>query len=280
MEGRKRPDGCQSRSCVLDSLDSVVLLTARQLALTTVALTVPAALLWRQKRTLGLQSNITIGKKHSTSPPLRRRANAGWGATSAARATSSRPSESLKASSSSPPPRKTSGAGRGRIIGSDTTVVAASSQTSSKTTSTTTSNTPPSLLDGPLISLGAFGLATGLVGFALVLGVWGVRQSMGVDNVDQFAARVRQILRTRMPALSHRLYRSTDDAGGGHDKGLEDKETGEADGSVSGKGAWTWDAAEERLRTAFDRGGLSEWAECAVGELEAERKLERARRAS
>ena len=37
---------------------------------------------------------------------------------------------------------------------------------------------------------------------------------------------------------------------------------------------WKWEDAEERLRVAYDQGGFSGWAEAALKELEAERKLE------
>ena len=39
------------------------------------------------------------------------------------------------------------------------------------------------LFDGPLLSLGAFGLATAAVGVGAVLSVWGVQKALGVQNV-------------------------------------------------------------------------------------------------
>jgi hypothetical protein len=41
---------------------------------------------------------------------------------------------------------------------------------------------------------------------------------------------------------------------------------------------WTWAAAETRLSEAYERGGLSAWAQAAQREVEAEGKLERRRR--
>lgn len=37
--------------------------------------------------------------------------------------------------------------------------------------------------NSPLYALGAFGLATAAVGVAALAGVWGVRTSLGVENV-------------------------------------------------------------------------------------------------
>ena len=39
------------------------------------------------------------------------------------------------------------------------------------------------IFDGPLLSLGAFGIATAAVGVGAVLGVWGVQRSLGVQSV-------------------------------------------------------------------------------------------------
>ena len=77
-----------------------------------------------------------------------------------------------------------------------------------------------------------------------------------------------------MPVLSSRIYRpaSVSDEAPRSTIGRENRaEAVEAHG-------WTWDAAEDRLRAAYDRGGVGEWAECALRELEAEEKLERTRR--
>lgn len=38
---------------------------------------------------------------------------------------------------------------------------------------------------------------------------------------------------------------------------------------------WTWDAAQERLEEAFERGGFTGWLAAAAEEIEAERRLER-----
>lgn len=38
---------------------------------------------------------------------------------------------------------------------------------------------------------------------------------------------------------------------------------------------WTWDAAQERLESAFEQGGFAGWLAAAAQEIEAERRLER-----
>lgn len=78
-----------------------------------------------------------------------------------------------------------------------------------------------------------------------------------------------------MPGLSSRLYRPADDSDGIIP--LSAEEQGIPSTQVKANG-WTWDAAEDRLRAAFDRGGVGEWAESAMRELEAEEELERRRR--
>lgn len=42
--------------------------------------------------------------------------------------------------------------------------------------------------------------------------------------------------------------------------------------------AWTLEDAERRLRVAFDKNGVSGWAEAALNELEAEAERERLKR--
>ncbi len=41
---------------------------------------------------------------------------------------------------------------------------------------------------------------------------------------------------------------------------------------------WTWSAAEQRLREAFDKDGFSGWISAVMQELEAEGRIERAKR--
>jgi hypothetical protein len=41
---------------------------------------------------------------------------------------------------------------------------------------------------------------------------------------------------------------------------------------------WNWPAAQARLAAAYERGGVAQFAEAAVGEVEAELELERRKR--
>ena len=50
------------------------------------------------------------------------------------------------------------------------------------------------------------------------------------------------------------------------------------DDAIQTTSEWTWAAAEDRLRDAFEEGGIVAWAECALRELEAEVHQERRRR--
>lgn len=84
---------------------------------------------------------------------------------------------------------------------------------------------------------------------------------------------MREIILERLPVLSQKLYGSEKD---GSDEGGHIPVT-EVLGSPIPT-SWSWDAAEGRLREAFDRGGFTEWAEAAVTELEEEGKVERRKR--
>ncbi|KAI5121987.1 hypothetical protein M0805_001820 [Coniferiporia weirii] len=246
------------------------------LAVTTVALAVPAVLLWRQKRSLGLQSQPIIGKKHSSTPPVRRRGGTGWGTISPRPQAESVSGPSTASSSSSvspPPPRRATPRAKLTSVG-----VAPSRSPSAPKLANMKSESPDasgSLLDSPLMSLGALGLATAAVGIAATLGVWGVQRSMGVDNVDQFAARMRHLLLTHMPTLSSRIYRTAEDPDTSLLSDGPERAGEPGSGEVEG---WAWEAAEDRLTSAFERGGVREWAERALVELEAEEKVERSRR--
>lgn len=79
---------------------------------------------------------------------------------------------------------------------------------------------------------------------------------------------MRELLTEKMPMLSSRIRRLP-----------ESEEEGEVtrQAQVFSDGVdptWKWEDAEERLRVAYDQGGFSGWAEAALKELEAERKLE------
>ncbi|THH10623.1 hypothetical protein EW145_g1193 [Phellinidium pouzarii] len=226
------------------------------LAVTSVALAVPAVLLWRQKRSLGLQKLTVLGGNKGTPPPARRRGGAGWGtlpSQSQTEAVSTSSSSTGVSLPSSPPPRRRKfGA---RVVGVSEASSRLSSSPKSANVIPQSSEASASLFDSPLLSLGAFGVATGLVGVSAVLGVWGVQRWMGVDNVDQFAARIRQLLLVHMPGLSSRIHRAANDTDGYL---LPDSPERSREHETREPHNWTWHAAEERLRLAFKRGGTDE----------------------
>ena len=134
----------------------------------------------------------------------------------------------------------------------------------------------------------AFGIATAAV---LALGtttVWGVKSYLGVNTVRlltspkrsgllrdfqtaEFAQTMRRIIATHMPVFSSRLLRETEEEDGIFH--ITSDGTAEQDAQN-----WAWPDAEKRLQAAFEKNGFSGWAEAAVRELEAERKLEQRKR--
>lgn len=106
---------------------------------------------------------------------------------------------------------------------------------------------------------------------------------------------MRELILNHMPLLSSRIHRPVADDDDsplnvpGHDRPTQSTSTvSNAAISITGKTmnptvdsermqSWTWPEAERRLTEAFERGGFSEWAECAIHELEAEGKAERRR---
>ena len=72
--------------------------------------------------------------------------------------------------------------------------------------------------------------------------------------------------------MSRRIYGQKEDATEGT------LNMNERDTRRWSKDNWTWSAAEDRLSTAFEKGGLAVWAETALRELEAEAEQERSKR--
>jgi hypothetical protein len=84
---------------------------------------------------------------------------------------------------------------------------------------------------------------------------------------------MRSIFQTTIPGLGSRLYRppETDD----------ERYEIEVHGVVSPsavEGDWNWKDAEERLKKAYEEGGIATWAQTALRELEAEVEVERTKR--
>ena len=152
--------------------------------------------------------------------------------------------------------------------------------------------------NGPLRAAGAFSIATALVGVSAWATVIGVKSYMQVKTVrqcyiqsdaftskrlfwyqvDEFAIRMRTLIREQLPVFSARLHRPLESA----DHGLTaDPEDGEiqfaftSSTSDSEQQPWTREGFERRLSEAYDKGGLSTWFSQLVQELEREGELER-----
>ena len=78
----------------------------------------------------------------------------------------------------------------------------------------------------------------------------------------------------KIPVLSSRIHRRIV---GEVDDGAEEEQVHPlSDGGVDT--AWRFEDAVGRLRAAFDKNGVSGWAEAALNELEAEAEMERLKR--
>jgi len=124
--------------------------------------------------------------------------------------------------------------------------------------------------DGPLYTLKAFTIATAGVVFTASVSIWGLMQYVGARDTQEFAQLMRSAVLTRLPRLSARIHRPS--------------ETGDNPSDIvpilpsSSSEPWTWTDAEERLKKAFDEGGLPAWGEAAIAEVEAEGHAERLKR--
>ncbi|KAF8997062.1 hypothetical protein BDQ17DRAFT_1249047 [Cyathus striatus] len=118
----------------------------------------------------------------------------------------------------------------------------------------------------------AFAIATGLVSvFGIVL-TFGVKATMGVQDAQEFGQRMRSMLSHTVPSLSSRINRPPE----------TDEERREVyDVVIPGTNVhenWTWEAAEERMKKAYEEGGFALWMKTALREMEAERRVEQAKR--
>jgi len=113
----------------------------------------------------------------------------------------------------------------------------------------------------------ALGTATLIVSGVAFAGIWGLRQYLDVDNMDDFAVKMRLGIITNMPLLASRMRNAL---GRPPESGPDSK----ADKKLPPEPSWTWDEAQERLSTAFDKGGLGAWAEAAAREVEQEARIE------
>ncbi|KAJ6498074.1 hypothetical protein C8R47DRAFT_1112741 [Mycena vitilis] len=116
----------------------------------------------------------------------------------------------------------------------------------------------------------AFGAATLIVSSIAFVGIWGLRRYFDVDNMEDFGVEMRLAIMNNMPYLASRMRRAL-----GSPKAL-DPSAPEA--KPQPRPPWNWDDAQERLSTAFDKGGLGAWAEAAAREVEEEAKIEMEKR--
>ncbi|KAF8555629.1 hypothetical protein OG21DRAFT_1483767 [Imleria badia] len=124
---------------------------------------------------------------------------------------------------------------------------------------------PQDTFNAPLYTFKAFAIATAIVVSTASASVAGVMAYLDVRNTTEFAARMRTCVAQSMPILTAKIYRrptSEDDPPGQHDSST----------------TFDYDAAQQRLADAFDKGGFDPWAEAAARELEAESEIERARK--
>ena len=92
---------------------------------------------------------------------------------------------------------------------------------------------------------------------------------------------MRLAILNKLPFLSSRIHRSPDAEDHGHDPDLLhtmgsaslEKEPTNHNGEK-----WSWDAAENRLKDAYEKDGFSGWGIALLQEVEAEGKLEREKR--
>jgi hypothetical protein len=103
-----------------------------------------------------------------------------------------------------------------------------------------------------------------------------------IVQTQEFSARMRAVLRENMPVLMSRIYRPHNSASlplqppFPRDT-LDGTARTEADASDTEE-HWSWPAAQMRLAAAYDKDGISGWADAMVREVEAEAATERRRR--
>jgi len=150
--------------------------------------------------------------------------------------------------------------------------------------------------NGALYSLKAFSIATTLVIAGGAASVWGVKVYLGVKDTQEFASAMRLTILNKWPLLTSRIHRSSGDsptppslwprAPAPSATARTDSDSPDGPPPTSGPvpdvivdgSRWSWPAVESRLAEAYERGGITQFAEAAVGELEAELELERHKR--
>jgi len=125
----------------------------------------------------------------------------------------------------------------------------------------------------------AFGIATALVAVGGMGLMWGVKTTLGVNDAREFGQKMRYLLWMSAPSLASRIHRPPETeeerhqihafAPFGIEGGSFPQSTDEE---------WTWEKAEDRLKKAYEEGGLPLWSQAALREVEAEARIERVKR--
>lgn len=123
-----------------------------------------------------------------------------------------------------------------------------------------------------LLAAKAFLIATALVAVGGFTFTWAVKRTLGVEDTRQFGHKMRSIFQTTVPGLRSRLLRPPET----DNENYEIQTLGIALPSAIEE--WSWEEAEERLKKAYEQGGISVWAQTALIELEADARVERTKR--
>ncbi|KAI9462742.1 hypothetical protein F5148DRAFT_982649 [Russula earlei] len=235
----------------LPDTDHIIINFHRQIALTTTALALPLVLLRRQRTTTAIPSRRTSSQL-AFAPPARR--------------------APLPHVPSAVPPQPRIPSARTPPIQTSTismpsanveTLLQGSLEPSSPTSREDSFN-------GVLYSLKAFSIATVLVIASGAASVWGVKAYLGIKDTQEFASAMRLTLLNKWPLLTSRIHRPSD---------TTRLPPPLVSPSVTAPcREWSWPAAQARLAAAYESDGVAQFAEVAIGELEAEFELERRKR--
>ena len=122
--------------------------------------------------------------------------------------------------------------------------------------------------NGALYSLKAFGIATALVITGAAASLWGGKAYLGVKD----ACICSSMSRTSHAFMAWHIPPIPASEAPADEPPLK---TAAVPDDVD---RWNWPAAQARLAAAYERGGVAQFAEAAVGEPEAEWELERRKR--
>ena len=91
-----------------------------------------------------------------------------------------------------------------------------------------------------------------------------------LTQVREFGSKMRFFLWKAMPSLTARIHRAPE----------MEEERRQLDHVVSAghEEEWNWEKAQRRLELAYNTGGFTLWAQMAMREVEAEARVERAKR--